>query len=182
MTTDEYFEKDMVIKSWEDLLDACFDGALHHLWRSLTDVEMTDVERLELFIAIVERLLREKHLVFAKPDPCLEYDEWHTYEDGFLHVWCADTPLIVRYLREYIPPLSHPNFRMEMISYGTCPPSAWLGRGKTISSGGIENYEAPMSLWTDGHCIANPEEWVWVHLDEFPDLPRWSKRYRIQSV
>ncbi|MBU2799360.1 hypothetical protein HFV00_07615, partial [Acidithiobacillus sp. VAN18-4] len=65
-----------------------------------TNVEMSNIEHFELYITIIERLLREKRLVFDTPE---DQSGWSEGEDGLCRVWCAEIPTILQYLRAYLP-------------------------------------------------------------------------------
>ncbi|MBU2754158.1 hypothetical protein HFU87_05635, partial [Acidithiobacillus sp. CV18-3] len=105
--------------------------------------------------------------VFDTPE---DQSGWSEGEDGLCRVWCADIPTILQYLRAYLPDLHAPSYdRKEAGLYPYFPVTAWLGRGATKAPrSGRYNYEHPMSIWTDGFCIASPAEWKWVHLDPVP--------------
>ncbi|WP_308389655.1 hypothetical protein [Acidithiobacillus sp. AMEEHan] len=174
MRIDEFLAKNPYEKSWEEFCASHFADDMYHVWESLTYVPMSDEERLELCIAMMERFLLEKRLVFAEPD--IEEWGWHRYEDGLYHIWCADVPTILNYLRGYLPPLSYPYFAEDMETYGSFPMTAWLGWGREKLSWKDYDDRTPMSLWTDGLCIAWPTEWIWTHLDTSPG-PVWTPTF-----
>ncbi|WP_308389656.1 hypothetical protein [Acidithiobacillus sp. AMEEHan] len=166
MTIDEFLEKHPTKKSWKAFYEVHWGKHVHELWKSLADVEMSLEERFELFVSLMERLLHEKRLVLPTPDS--KQRDWVRHEDGLYHVWCANVPVLLQYLRADLPSPSHPHFSEDIENPGSFPSTAWIGRGHSTSTAGVDEYETPMSLWTDGHCIAQPLDWKWAHLEEVP--------------
>ncbi|XTI72423.1 hypothetical protein ACQAYK_12195 [Acidithiobacillus sp. AC3] len=171
MEIEEFLFLSPYYENWEEFCDASWGVQTHHIWDSLTNVEMSNIEHFELYITIIERLLREKRLVFGSPE---DQSGWHRDEDDLSRVWCAEIPTILQYLREYLPDPHAPSYnRSDAGSYEYFPVTAWLGRGATKNLElGYDQYDHPMSLWTDGTCVASPAEWKWVHLDPVPK-PRY---------
>ncbi|MBU2758060.1 hypothetical protein HFV00_06985 [Acidithiobacillus sp. VAN18-4] len=171
MEIEEFLVRSPYYESWEEFCDASWGVQTHHIWDSLTNVEMSNIEHFELYIAIIERLLREKRLVFGSPE---DQSSWPKGEDGLKLVWCAEIPTILHYLREYLPDPHAPSYNhSDAGSYQYFPVTAWLGRGATKDLElGDDQYDHPMSLWTDGTCIARASDWKWVHLDPVPK-PRY---------
>ncbi|MBU2769977.1 hypothetical protein, partial [Acidithiobacillus caldus] len=67
MEIEEFLFLSPYYENWEEFCDASWGVQTHHIWDSLTNVEMSNIEHFELYIAIIERLLREKRLVFGTP-------------------------------------------------------------------------------------------------------------------
>ncbi|MGK9451204.1 hypothetical protein ACSSZE_08110 [Acidithiobacillus caldus] len=153
MNIDNALKKIMDPKNWEDFCIRNFGKTLSSPWFDLLMEPISDAERKELFLQVVGRLLDEKRIVF--PDP------WYADWEKPVKTWHADKDTIVQTLREHWPPLSNPEYAMDVIEYMYKPNVAWIGRGEVQYPGrDTPDYFEPGALFYDGaYLLAEPGEW-----------------------
>ncbi|MBU2758335.1 hypothetical protein HFU97_13165, partial [Acidithiobacillus sp. BN09-2] len=58
MEIEEFLFRSPYYESWDEFCDVNWGVQTHHIWKSLSNVEMSNIEHFELYITIIERLLR----------------------------------------------------------------------------------------------------------------------------
>ncbi|MHB1321740.1 MAG: hypothetical protein ACYCY0_09280 [Acidithiobacillus ferrivorans] len=137
--------------TWEEACSGWFGVSLHHILESTQDVNLkrpiSELERKELILSIVDQLLSEERIVFEVPGR-----DW----GKAWQIWHADQETIMQRLRNRWPDLNGPDYKTELIDYTMSDNAiAWIGRGTEWFE-----KEGPGALYADGTCVAGPGEWT----------------------
>jgi hypothetical protein len=151
MDIEEFLKSSKYENTWEEACSNWFGELLYGILQSVENHalkrEITDEERKELILSIVDKLLSEGRIVFEVPG-----SDWA----GPWQTWHADQETIMQRLRDRWPDLNNPDYENELINYTMGDDAiAWIGRGTEWFE-----KEGPGALYSDCSCVAGPGEWT----------------------
>ena len=147
MDIDDIFYSNARLKNWENACsdNGWFGGNLYTIWQSVEKEKISEEEKKDLMLAIIDRLLTEKRIVFEIPGR-----DW----GGPWETWHTDKETIMKRLRERYPDINDPDYENKIIDYFMSDNAiGWIGRGTEWFEEG-----KPGRLYLDGTYM-EPKEW-----------------------